>query len=1227
MVIDFNGNAGNYGIRVTNPGGAQSNTFNFTVQPPTTPVINSINPPSPIATVGNQNVTVNGSNFVSGLTVTVFFPGGGSGTLSGSQIQSVTSSSFVMVIDFNGNAGNYGIRVTNPGGAQSNTFNFTVQPQTTPVINSINPPSPVATVGNQNMTVNGSNFVSGLTVTVFFPGGGTGTLSGSQIQNVTSSSFVMVIDFNGNAGNYGIRVTNPGGAQSNTFNFTVQPPTTPVINSINPPSPIATVGNQNVTVNGSNFVSGLTVTVFFPGGGSGTLSGAQIQSVTSSSFVMVIDFNGNIGNYGIRVNNPDSRQSAPFAFTVQQVRDAATLAGETIRDGTQMQPGQSFTKTWTLRNVGTTTWDSRYKLQWTGGDTLSNHAETSVNGSVAPGGPYTFSIPMTAPSANGSYREVWKFVNANGETIKVDNSTTVWASITVGSSCTPPVITTQPRGGTLASGTPITLRVASSGQQLQYQWFQGTKGDTSHRITGATSSLYTISGLASTTSFWVRVTTKCGASVDSETATVIIGQAIDIIDPVCSETDCQGAYLQSSGGGLTQNADQLAAASVRRSGIVADGVTKLLLRVRADSTVQFSLSSGVGTLTQKDGSGFATSISVVPVSTSHNEKYAFAIYQAPSDFVGSAKTLDITIIAKVGSTDIPGKITLKRPPVLLVHGLHGSTDGWENLASRLRQNNFDVCDGCIVDYSRNSDQTFNPNKTSPPIDALQGALRSVRDSYRHDGVAITQVDVVGHSMGGLVTRGDAARSDFRRRDNYSRGDIRKLITIGTPHFGSPLAAYLVDHKVYKSIAELLNYMGPAIYDLVPSSEALNALNGSDLQTHAIVGIAPANSHFEQKINKILFFTDVGTIQQDLHDVVVPVTSQIGGLPGTARSLVSGVVHSDYTGEDVGELESSAVFADVISTLNAPLDSNQFNLLSSPVHPETLHISPTNRELITPTPAPSVSPSVALSDGSSLTPAEGTKGHTGETMTIRFSIPDATGIAGAIFFVGDRILSQEAGDSFSISFTIPSSKAGRLNITAVTYGAGSVQYSASTYLVVEASTPPALVRVSPVEISLGRVGQVFQLQVVGQLADGTQIDLTDGAAGTSYSLENAIDRVVSVSPDGAIEARGIGEATILVTYSGATYTVKVTVVDSAKPRITTASIIGKKLILTGEQFDDGAKILMDGDQQKSANDDQNPATTLIGKKAGRFIAPGQTVVLMVRNSDGSLSNGFSFTRPQ
>ena len=76
------------------------------------------------------------------------------------------------------------------------------------------------------------------------------------------------------------------------------------------------------------------------------------------------------------------------------------------------------------------------------------------------------------------------------------------------------------------------------------------------------------------------------------------------------------------------------------------------------------------------------------------------------------------------------------------------------------------------------------------------------------------------------------------------------------------------------------------------------------------------------------------------------------------------------------------------------------------------------------------------------------------------------------------------------------------------------------------------------------------------------------------------------------------------------------------RITNASISGKKLFVTGENFEPGVVILLNGEQQITRNDDQNPTTLLIAKKAGKKIRPGDT--LQVRSPNGAMSQEFTFT---
>ena len=80
----------------------------------------------------------------------------------------------------------------------------------------------------------------------------------------------------------------------------------------------------------------------------------------------------------------------------------------------------------------------------------------------------------------------------------------------------------------------------------------------------------------------------------------------------------------------------------------------------------------------------------------------------------------------------------------------------------------------------------------------------------------------------------------------------------------------------------------------------------------------------------------------------------------------------------------------------------------------------------------------------------------------------------------------------------------------------------------------------------------------------------------------------------------------------------------KPKISSVRVKGKKLILIGENFADGAIILINGEPHTTANDPDNPSTTLIAINAGNAIPNNSVVVLQVQNSD-NLSDKFHFFR--
>jgi hypothetical protein len=96
---------------------------------------------------------------------------------------------------------------------------------------------------------------------------------------------------------------------------------------------------------------------------------------------------------------------------------------------------------------------------------------------------------------------------------------------------------------------------------------------------------------------------------------------------------------------------------------------------------------------------------------------------------------------------------------------------------------------------------------------------------------------------------------------------------------------------------------------------------------------------------------------------------------------------------------------------------------------------------------------------------------------------------------------------------------------------------------------------------------------------------------------------------------------------ASISARVAGVITGPPGISGATVMKKQLLVMGENFDFEAQLLMDGAKQKKTfNDDQNPHNLLVARKSGKNIGPGQTVVLQVKNPDGTLSNEFSFTRP-
>lgn len=96
--------------------------------------------------------------------------------------------------------------------------------------------------------------------------------------------------------------------------------------------------------------------------------------------------------------------------------DSAELIYETIIDGAELLPGTKFTKSWTLMNTGTCTWNSNYKLVFESGEAMSKTTTKPLTvAEVPPGEMVTVTVDMVAPETPGEYTGFWRLSNSYGQ--------------------------------------------------------------------------------------------------------------------------------------------------------------------------------------------------------------------------------------------------------------------------------------------------------------------------------------------------------------------------------------------------------------------------------------------------------------------------------------------------------------------------------------------------------------------------------------------------------------------------------------------------------------------------------------------------------------------------------------------------------------------------------------------------------------------------------------------
>jgi pimeloyl-ACP methyl ester carboxylesterase len=256
--------------------------------------------------------------------------------------------------------------------------------------------------------------------------------------------------------------------------------------------------------------------------------------------------------------------------------------------------------------------------------------------------------------------------------------------------------------------------------------------------------------------------------------------------------------------------------------VAADGVAQVVLRIPAlsvgeqltltlqdDQGNQNPPSQGYGNLAMIGGQIQPSPMQLTAVSTLQGPM-AFAIYIPPTNF--NYQDLYATAASRnaalaVQALDVPNyntttSFSILRPPIILVHGMWGDPSDWNDFTPMItdprfpfiRRATYNYPIGNLVLASSPTYSSYSGASTNalgfgfiasafflPQLRAAIGEFKSVNHA------AAAQVDVVGHSMGGLVTRAVANVLGYAGSDTFGAGYVHKLITIGTPHLGSPLA--------------------------------------------------------------------------------------------------------------------------------------------------------------------------------------------------------------------------------------------------------------------------------------------------------------------------------------------------------------------------------------------------------------------------------------------------------
>ena len=660
-------------ITVTNGDGSTATSGSiFTVN--AAPTVTAVSSTSRGEGATAQNLTVTGTGFQSGATTT--FSGTGI-TVNSTTFVNATTLTVNVTIAGGATVGTSTITVTNPdaGSATSGSI-FTVN--AAPTVTAVSPTSRDAGAVSQSLTVTGTGFVSGATTSF---SGSNITVNSTTFVNATTLTVNISISSGALVGTRAITVTNPdaGNGTSGSI-FTVNG--APTVTAVSPTSRDAGAVNQNLTITGTNFITGATVAFSTNGI---TVNSTTFNSATSLSVNISISSGATVGTRTITVTNGDgSVVTSGSIFTVNAAPTVTAVSPSSRAQGTSNQSltvtgtnfitGATATFSATGITVNSTTFVSATSL--TVNVTVASNAATGAgtisvlngDGSTATSGSiFTVNPPPTATSVSpssldqgaisqaltltGTGFESGATVLATGSGVTVNsivfvNSTTLTVTVSVNGGATiasSGFSVTNPDAGTVTSGAIFSVTAAptvtavsptsrGAGAVSQNLTVTGTgfvTGTSLATVFSGTNITVNSTTYVSSTSLTVNISIAAGAAIGTRTFTVTNGDrstatsgsiftvnVAPTVTGVSPNTEAQSVTVSVTVTGTGFVAGASLATVFSGTGVTVNSTTYVsATSLTVNITVSASAPNGTHTITVTNGDGgTATSGSIFTVT-------------------------------------------------------------------------------------------------------------------------------------------------------------------------------------------------------------------------------------------------------------------------------------------------------------------------------------------------------------------------------------------------------------------------------------------------------------------------------------------------------------------------------------------------------------------------------------------------------------------------------------